>query len=181
MKKLAFFLLFFVSCPIYAGFSSFDNDINYIEPTYNLFYTEVLKIKNNKDLDRNFISNIGIINLNTNTTTYIFKNDFNENIEDLFFETGFNSDSEEIKFNKNYRVENNRGIKNRLIKDKLCIYTYNSETRTYSLWFCNKLGQNLKRVKSFKRDTNWWIDIKNSKIYFIPQIADELHVDSIEW
>jgi hypothetical protein len=192
MKKLLIVLLLLVSVtsPTYAGFySSRGSGFRYFETGKNLLYVSVAKVKNKK-IDSGLIGNIAVVNLSTNSVINIFKTDFNERIENLIFEAKIISSVQEnfkgykVAFNANYGnryVRNNRLTVNRIVKDKLCILTYKAETKIYSLWYCDKTGANLKRVKSFKANTEWWIDIKNSKIYFMRQVGAQIRAESIVW
>lgn len=180
MKKIAILLLLFVSFPVYAGFYV-GRDFKYYEPAKNLWYISIGEVKKNKEISNNVIKNIAIVNLNSNETNYLFDKEFDENIQDLYFETDFRNKDGVVEFNSMTHIKNNNNIQVRAIKDRLCIITYNTSTQKYSLWFSNKIGKGLNRVKSFSKDTDWWIDIRNSRIYFIRQIESKIHLESIEW
>lgn len=178
------FLLALVGCPAYAGFYSYSDSIKDgggdVDPLQNRMYVEIAKVKNARELDKGFTANIAIVDLRTNQITYLFEKGFTEQIESFYFETGVSPEGV-VSFNRNYIARNNQRLKEEGIKDKLCICTFNPKTKIYSLWFCDKAGQNLKRVKSFSKEVDWWIDVKNSKVFLMRQVKDRLMVSSIRW
>lgn len=182
---LSVFFLLLIPFPVFAGFY-YDNDFRYIEPTKNFLYISVGEAKNNKIGSK--IKNVALVNLNTNEISYIFDDDFEENIIDIIFESRFDPDEESIEFNlkeDSYRAKrlflNNSQVPNRPLKDKICILTHHPKKHLYSLWFCDKSGQNLKQVKTIFANTVWWFDVKNDKICFVRQIKDRIQYESIEW
>lgn len=167
MKKVAisllFLLLVLISCPVYSEYDSQGNSLThnfrYLEPSKNLLYVAVMQVKNKNEHESSTISNIAIVNLYTNLSSYIFKEDFKENIISLYFETEINSTGV-IEFNDNI-AKNNTGLamdilKYRRVKEQLCICTYDKEKKLYSIWYCSKQGLNLRHVISFNEGTEWW-------------------------
>ena len=183
MKKFVFIFLFFlISCPVYGGFSSFTNDFKYYESTKKLWYISVGEVQRNKKINFSIIKNVAIVNLSkSNEVTYIFKDEFNERIQGICFESSFKKELETLEYIGDCEVKNNEGIKFRELKDRICIFTYNPQTKKNSIWFCNKLGLELKKIKSFGKYDDWWIDVKNNKIYIVHQVENKIHFQSIEW
>lgn len=186
MKKIVLIiLLLLISTPVFAGFL-FESDFKYIEPAKNYLYISVGEVKNKKIGSK--IRNIALVNLNTNEVSYFFDTDFEENIKGIFFETGFNTEEGAVEFNLNQDSDkagnlfkNNYQIPQRPLKDKICILSFHPKNNVYSFWFCDKSGQNLKRVKTIDYGMDWWFDVKNNKICFVRQVEDKINFESIEW
>ncbi len=185
MKKLILiFLLFLISSLVFIGFG-YNLKFKYFDPTNNLVYVSVGK--NEKMIGDT--KNIAIVDSNTDKVSYIFEDEFKEDIINMYFESEYSEKEEKIIFNfdDNYykygvrdKIRNNVFI-SRPVKDKLCILTYYSKTRMYSIWFCDKKGDNLRLAKTFDNKIDWWIDVRNCKMSFAKQVDNKISYETIEW
>ena len=185
MKKFVIpFLFFLISSSVFAGFGNSAKFI-YFDPTNNLTYVSIGK---NEKL-ASYTKNIAIINSSTNKISYIFEDQFKEDIINMYFESEYNEKEGKVIFNIDYyynkyrfdgMIKNNIFV-NRPIKDKLCIFTFDSKNKKYSIWYCDKKGENLRLAKTFDNKTDWWIDVRNCKVCFVKQVENQITYETIEW
>lgn len=183
-------LLLLVALPVQAGFVSRRGQrIQVFEPSKNVLYRGIAGLDKKGNIDENVIKNIAVVNLSTDEVSYIFGEDFKEEIWGLVFEFGYAAQHSRIDVydsvnnNTGYSswIRNNYDLEKRPVRDRLLVITNNPNTGSTSIWFCNKMGQDLKRVRTFDRETDWWIDMRNEKICFAGQVGRTLSFESIPW
>lgn len=181
MKKSVLLIAFCLIINLNGGeyYSSIPEDYDI---KTSLFY---YPIKQKPDTNRIFsdqsdirIKNILIFDPKEKKQWYLFEKNKIWDIRYLNFES-YKENNNIIFFSGNYKIKNQIKL-NREIKNKMFLITAQKNSDKLIMWFCNKKGENLKKVFEFDKEDKWHLDIKNSKIRFISH-KDEIFINSINW
>lgn len=145
-----------------------------------VFQSEVaglLRSENKKIVD------IYIYSPQTEKGTYLFKLQNKSEILSFVFEKSYDTVKHSMTFNAGEGLysKNNHEVRKRKPKDRLLVETYSEEAQTSTLWSSSKTGENLQRLKSYKNDTDWHVDVRNEKIRFISKTENFVRIENLEW
>lgn len=187
MKCLSIMLLLMlVSLSSWAGEFNYSNIDNY-DPSTGLYYKAIT----DKNDDGSYLSskaskgqviNINIFNPADDSSIQLFKTAQKDGIPILMYETEF--DNGIMKFFgtvSNGAVLNNTNIDKRSPKNKLLIGIRNLSTKEITLFISDKKGSGLKKLVTMPQNTDWHIDVKNSKIRLVKETAKGLTIESFDW
>jgi len=136
----------------------------------------------------NNVSDINIFNPSTGRSVFIFNDKKPIKIVGFVYESQYHAEtnsmlfgSTERQYNIKFCIKNNHNIEERKPKDRLLLVVYKKENDTFEMWSLSKLGDNLKKIKTFGKDIDWHIDVKNSKIRFVDISKDGINIESLDW
>ncbi|MCK5727217.1 MAG: hypothetical protein KAH22_10370 [Thiotrichaceae bacterium] len=171
----------------------FTMSVDQYDPITGFYYKSITKtVEETKETSR-FLSsrsfsksspdsvvNIGILNPLNDEISLLFPQDQRVEIRQFIFEIGYDKESSLIEFtNGGHFIRNNHNIKKRSPNNHLLIVTVEEGDDT--LWLADKKGTDLRKVTVIKENSNWHLDIKNSKIRVISSIESVLSVESFAW
>lgn len=184
--KYFYIILALVSLPLWAGEYYFSHIDNYDAST-GLYYKAIT----DKNDDGSFLSskasqgqitNINIFNPADDSSTQLFKTAPKDGISVFLYENEFkNGLMEFFGTASNGKVLNNTNIDKRAPKDKLLVGVRNISTKEVTLFISDKKGSGLKKLVTMPQNTDWHIDVKNSKLRVVKQTAKGLTIESFNW
>ena len=209
MKVIAYILFVFLLCTsVNAGgmlyyrdtFSFFDHETNsMVTGTYDL---KNGLLSNNK-VNTAKISNLLIFDIKNKTKKYVFPENFDEDIAATIFESLYDTEEKRIQTNISpdsylykYIVINNLQIDSRKPQNKIIIITRKdfsdqismklSKPKTvelfkYTVWACDKNGENLESIGQFDEKDDFHVDIGNHTVRIIYQSGLNTTVKEYEY
>jgi len=132
------------------------------------------------------ISNIGIYDLDKETTTYFFEKNTDKRIKLFIYEVAYYEKEEEdeqyFSFNTYpNNIINNNKVPKRPVNDSVLIITEGKEKGESEFWLSDKHGKNTQLIKRTESNTIWKLDVLNKKLIFIHKLTNELKVESVDW
>lgn len=168
----------------------FQNDRLFHERTFNLLYitqsyaptaqkTSLMR----RSADEAPFSNLFIWDINTQTKSALFSDEIatTEKIQRILFEKEYDEKEQCLLFNSDAHLFNKTNLPYRNLKNKLLIETYHFESEKYHLWLSNKQGKDLSKIATIGRNTQWHLDVGNSRIRIIQHLKTDIHVQEISW
>ena len=195
MKKYLTLLLLLPCFSLFAdggGDYARGSNINVMDNTSNIFYTSVegeIKFKNDKGKDevRKSVSNIALYHISDQKTTLLFPENLNEEIHEFYFESSYFEAGKMIIFNDSPGEYGSRclignyDVPQRPVSNKLFVFTYNYDTKLYSLWISDKTGKDLQRVYQCNYKSHYYFDVKNQIVRFVQQVGSKIEIKDIKY
>ncbi len=186
MKK--FFMvamLLVLSSPCLAGLDYYGGPGDEYDQETGLYYVHVtesedggfLKSSDSKTTD------LYIYSPSQEKGSYLFNRKNIHRITNVAFESAFDEKEKAIVFNNasKYLVQNNMLTQARSPKDKILVTVYDESRSINTVWAASKSGSNLVKIKEYGKDTQWHIDVRNSKIRFITKTNKQVSIENVSW
>ncbi|OAM53072.1 hypothetical protein A7981_06530 [Methylovorus sp. MM2] len=183
--KYLLLLLVVISSSVSAG--EYDNSyvsINVYDKASGLYYRAVQDLSEGGGFlssSSNVVTNINIFDPVTSTSRLLFKNPQKGGISPLLFESEIKDKQVTFDGTATFLAFNNSDIKRTELKNKLLVGVRNQETKTTTLFIADKNGSNLKQLTIVPPNTDWHIDVKNSKIRVVRKLENNVRIDSYDW
>ena len=187
MKKIITIIFcLLLSSQAIASYYDSGNRLNEYDQDTGYFYTLVKQTEERGLLKGSYTKAVDIYIYfpKENKGKYLFSSNNNKEIVTVLYEKEYDNSKKSMVFNScdnSYAVKNNKGIKERELKDKILVYLFDKEKNKYELWQSNKKGEDLKLLKGISKKTNWHIDVLNSQIRFISQKDQEIKIENLDW
>lgn len=170
---------------------AYQNDRLFYERTFNLLYItqnyypaaqKTSLIRRAPDEDKPF-SNLFIWDINAQTKSTLFSEEVasTEKIQGVLFEKEYVESSQSLLFNSDANLLNKENIPYRNLKNKLLLETYHSESGKYHLWLSNKQGNDLSKIATIGKNTQWHLDVGNNVIRIIQHLKTDINIQEIPW
>lgn len=157
MKKIIIFCLVLFSTPLIAGdYNYFQGIDEYDRQTGQKFYgiTAIQK-------SALYISNICIFNIKSEQMKLVFPPEFTDKIVIFNYEVGYSVENNTYYVNSENLINEFGDTAIKLDYSKasqsLIIVSFNEKSKIYTLWFCSKHGDNLRKIATYDEKTS--IDI----------------------
>lgn len=156
----------------------------------NLFYLSIhpktkklMGGKKDAEPDLKKVSNIIIYDVAQQISKVLFETiGDKEVITHLFFEAAYDEQKQEIIFNRySSKIQNNHGVEQRLVKDRLLICQENRDTHQKKLWTSKKDGTSRKLLAELKADQEWRLDVYNGKVRTFRRSTENPSVTDHDW
>jgi len=165
--------------------------IDLFERSFNFYYKSIsdtifFNNERGKEKFEEAITNVAFYDINSNTTTKLFPEDFNQRIETFYFEKSYVDSLRKIEFeiiNRLYYydvVYNNYEINKREISEYIYIVTYSKETKKYTLWSCHKTGKDLTKITEYDYSRSLKLDIYNRQIMIAVQVNNDIQISTFK-